>query len=92
MIKLCIRYFAPFDDITGKTREFLEVEKSSLTVSELVKIFAAKYNGIKKYISTENDETLRGTMIIAVGQKIAYLEDSVYDGDQVKILPPIAGG
>ncbi|MFQ5998479.1 MAG: MoaD/ThiS family protein [Candidatus Bathyarchaeia archaeon] len=92
MIKLRIRYFAPFDNITGKTGEFLEVEKSSLTVSELVTIFEAKYNRIKKYTSIENDEALRGNMIIAVGKKIAYLDDHVYDGDQVKILPPIVGG
>ena len=91
-MKLLIRYFAPFDDLSGSKQENLTVDKASITVNELIEMLSNKYSKLKAYVSTTSDEALRRHMIVAIGTRIAHLEDAVHDGDNIKILPTISGG
>jgi molybdopterin converting factor subunit 1 len=80
-VKVRVRYFASFRDMTGKTEESLEVP-DGVTVEGLrehVKGLYAKMAG-------------REQVLVAVNGVFVPLETVIGEGDDVAFFPPVSGG
>ena len=86
-----IRFFKPFDELSGKEEINLEL-KRALPVKELLGIIAEKVPSFRPYLATEKDEILNFFVVLIRGDEILKLQDVVREEDTIKILPPISGG
>ncbi|MBM4332534.1 MAG: MoaD/ThiS family protein [Deltaproteobacteria bacterium] len=86
-----VRFFKPFDELSGKEEIGLELKKP-VPVKELLSIIAERVPSFKPYIRKEKDEILNFFVVLVRGDEILKLQDMVYDDDMVNILPPISGG
>ena len=81
MVRVQVKYFASFRDMTGKMEESLEVPEG-ITVEGLrehVKVLYAKMAG-------------REQVLVAVNGVFVPLETVVSEGDDVAFFPPVSGG
>ena len=86
-----IRFFKPFDELSGKEEMDLEL-KRPLPVKELLGIIAEKVPAFRPYLAKEKDEILNFFVVLIRGDEILKLRDVVQEEDTIKILPPISGG
>lgn len=86
-----VRFFKPFDELSGKEEIDLDL-KRPVPVKELLGIIAEKVPSFKPYLRKEKDEILNFFVVLVRGDEILKLQDVIYDGDMIKILPPISGG
>jgi len=86
-----IRFFKPFDELSGKEEINLEL-KRALPVKELLGIIAEKVPSFRPYLAKEKDEILNFFVVLIRGDEILKLQDVVREEDTIKILPPISGG
>jgi len=86
-----VRFFKPFDELSGKEEIDLDL-KRPMPVKELLGIIAEKVPSFKPYLRKEKDEILNFFVVLVRGDEILKLQDVIYDGDMIKILPPISGG
>ncbi|MBU1205968.1 MAG: MoaD/ThiS family protein [Proteobacteria bacterium] len=86
-----VRFFKPFDELSGKEEIDLDL-KRPMPVKELLGIIAEKVPSFKPYLRKEKDEILNYFVVLVRGDEILKLQDVIYDGDMIKILPPISGG
>ena len=86
-----VRFFKPFDELSGKEEIDLDL-KRPMPVKELLGIIAEKFPSFKPYLRKEKDEILNFFVVLVRGDEILKLQDVIYDGDMIKILPPISGG
>jgi len=86
-----IRFFKPFDELSGKEEIDLEL-KRALPVKELLGIIAEKVPSFRPYLAKEKDEILNFFVVLIRGDEILKLRDIVREEDTIKILPPISGG
>jgi molybdopterin converting factor small subunit len=86
-----IRFFKPFDELSGKEEIDLEL-KRPLPVKELLGIIAEKVPSFRPYLAKEKDEILNFFVVLIRGDEILKLQDVVQAEDTIKILPPISGG
>jgi molybdopterin synthase sulfur carrier subunit len=80
-VRVQVKYFASFRDMTGKREESLEVPEG-ITVEGLrehVKVLYAKMAG-------------REQVLVAVNGVFVPLETVVSEGDDVAFFPPVSGG
>ena len=93
-MKVEILYFADFKDITGKDREFLELDEK--TVNGLTLKIFSKYNPIKNLIWDDEIKNLKGNISIVINDKLIRDKNKgnmkLIDGDKVAFLLPFAGG
>jgi len=93
-MKIEILYFANFKDITGKEREFLELDEN--TVEGLTSKIFSKYNPIKNLIWDDEIKSLKGNISIVINDKLITDKNkgkmTLLDGDKVAFLLPFAGG
>ena len=93
-MKVEILYFADFKDITGKDREFLELDEK--TVNGLTLKIFSKYNPIKNLIWDNEIKNLKGNISIVINDKLFTGKNKgkieLIDGDKVAFLLPFAGG
>lgn len=75
-----VKYFSIFRDITGRDYEDVSID-SGISVGVLLEKIKAKYPEIKKY-----------EVIVSVNKQYATATDTVNDGDEVAIIPPLGGG
>ena len=71
------------------------VEVEGATVTELIEAIESRFGGLRKMIYNERGQLHRHIIISVNGEDIRFLEDhdtAVFDGDEVSILPVIAGG
>ncbi len=82
-------------DYTGKKRQ-LQISSSSITsVRDLVEFLNKVYPGIKERILDDQDNTRQYVNIFVNGEDIRFSEKEntkLKEGDQVHILPSVAGG
>jgi molybdopterin synthase sulfur carrier subunit len=81
LVRVQVKYFASFRDMTGKMEESLEVPEG-ITVEGLrehVKVLYAKMAG-------------REQVLVAVNGVFVPLETAVSEGDDVAFFPPVSGG
>ncbi len=72
-----------------------EVEVEGSTVKEVIENLESNHNGIKERICDENGEIRRFINFYVNEEDIRFLsnqETEVKDGDQISIVPAIAGG
>jgi sulfur-carrier protein len=77
------------------TAEKAEVEVQAVTVTELIDRLNQAYPGVKERICDETGKVRRFVNIFVNEEDIRFLnkeETAVKDGDEVSILPAIAGG
>ncbi len=86
-----IRFFKPFDELSGKEEINLEL-KRDLPVKELLGMIAEKVPSFRPYLAKEKDEILNFFVVLIRGDEILKLQDVVREEDTIKILPPISGG
>ena len=93
-MKIEILYFADFKDITGKSREFIELKEN--TVEGLTSKIFNKYNTLKNLIWDDENKKLKGNISIVINDKLIKEKNKgkmkLIDGDKVAFLLPFAGG
>ena len=93
-MKVEILYFADFKDITGKDREFLDLDGNTI-VGLTSKIFSM-YNPLKNLIWDDEIKNLKGNISIVINDKLITGKNKgkieLIDGDKVAFLLPFAGG
>ena len=93
-MKVEILYFADFKDITGKDREFLELNEN--TINGLTSRIFSKYNQMKNLIWDDEIRSLKGNISIVINDKLITENNKgkleLVDGDKVAFLLPFAGG
>ncbi len=72
-----------------------EVEVDGKNIKEIIEYLEEKYKGIKERICDENGKIRRFINIYVNGEDIRFINGEmteVKDGDEVLIIPAIAGG
>ena len=93
-MKVEVLYFADFKDITGKDREFLELDEN--TINGLTSSIFNKYTPIKNLIWNDGIKSLKGNISIVINDKLITENNKgeleLVDGDKIAFLLPFAGG
>lgn len=87
-----VRIPTPLQKLTNNQTE---VESSGATVDELINNLEGKFPGIKERVCDENGKLRRFVNVYVNEEDIRFLEGEktkVSDGDEVSIIPAIAGG
>jgi len=87
-----VRIPTPLQKLTGNLSE---VEVNGRNIRELVENLEKKYPGIKERITDEKGKIRRFVNIYVNEEDIRFLqmeETPLKDGDEVSIIPAIAGG
>jgi len=95
LIRIEVRFYAYFREITGKYSESIILEEGS-TINDALKLIIDKYGDHMRRFILNDEGQIRNNITIAINaQKIdrAHLGDyTLNDGDVLVIIPPIAGG
>jgi molybdopterin converting factor small subunit len=86
-----VRFFKPFDDLSGRDEIDLDL-KGSVKVKEVLRMIEKEVPSFQRFLQKEKDEVLNFFVILVRGDEILKLNDTVQDKDIVKVLPPISGG
>ena len=86
-----VRFFKPFDDLSGRDEIDLEL-KGSVKVKEVLGMIEKEVPSFQRFLQKEEDEVLNFFVVLVRGDEILKLNDTVHDKDIVKVLPPISGG
>ena len=78
MMKVRVKYFAPYREKTGKKEEY--IEGNFKTVHDLVNYIRENYR-----IDTD-------FLMVAVNRAIVTREKELSDADEVAFFPPVSGG
>ncbi|HEX4454291.1 MAG TPA: molybdopterin converting factor subunit 1 [Kofleriaceae bacterium] len=81
-MRITVLYFAVFRERLGRSEEPLELADGA-TVADAIAVLAAKHAPIG---------TLAGRFRVAVNQDFADAAHSLNDGDELALIPPVAGG
>lgn len=80
-MKIKVKYFASFRDMTGKHEESMDVEEG-VTVKKLREQVREKYPKIGD----------REQVLVAVNGVFTSLDKEISEGDEVAFFPPVSGG
>ena len=86
-----VRFFKPFDELSGKEEIDLDL-KGPVQVKEFLGALEKVVPSFKSYIRKEKDEVLNFFVVLVREDEILKLTDLVHEKDTVKVLPPISGG
>lgn len=85
----------PLQKLTNGQTEISITDKMSVPLSELIEELDVRHSGFKERIYDENGKIRRFINIYVNGEDIRFLqgqETNVKDGDEISIVPAIAGG
>jgi len=91
-VSITIRIPAPLRSLTGNAQT---VEGSGSSVSECIDYIEGRYPGLKERLSDNGSELRRFINIYVNGEDIRFLsglQTPVKDGDELSIVPAVAGG
>ena len=95
MFNIKIFFLSLLEDITGVNEITLNIDKNS-TIKDVLKLLTSEFGKEFKITIFENPDTLSKYIIISLNGKdirsLKNLESSLHDGDEVALLPAIAGG
>jgi len=80
-VRVRVRYYASFRDVTGKQEEWLEVPKG-ITVQGIREHVRGLYESIAR----------KEQVLVAVNGAFPALESVIKEGDDVAFFPPVSGG
>ena len=86
-----VRFFKPFDDLSGRDEIDLDL-KRSVKVKEVLRMIEKEVPSFQRFLQKEKDEVLNFFVVLVREDEILKLNDTVQDKDVVKVLPPISGG
>lgn len=78
-----VRYFAAARELAGRAEEDLELERGALDGPSLLELLAERHPRLRGYAER---------MRLAVNGELAARDARIEDGDEVDVLPPVAGG
>lgn len=81
-MRISVLYFAVFRERIGKPKESVELAAGATVADALVEL-AARHDSVGK---------LRGKFRVAVNQDLVEESHVLADGDEVALIPPVAGG
>ncbi len=81
-MKISVRFFATLRDRTGTDQTQIELG-SPATIASLIEKIIEIYPAIESH---------QGSMLVSVNQEYAFPSDSIQDGDEVALFPPVSGG
>jgi molybdopterin converting factor subunit 1 len=81
-MKIQVRYFAVFRERLGREEEALELDEGA-DVAAALALLGARHPAIAQ---------LAGRFQIAVNQEMAPPSTPLHDGDELALIPPVAGG
>jgi len=81
-MRLTILYFAVFRERLGKSEETFDIAEGA-TVAQAIDELAAQHDAIAR---------LRGRFRVAVNQDFVGDDHALHDGDELALIPPVAGG
>ncbi|HTX43979.1 MAG TPA: ubiquitin-like small modifier protein 1 [Methanocella sp.] len=87
-MKIKVRLFANFREVTGKKDLVLEVDGG--TVMDAVSSLLASYPGLRPLML--HDGALKPYVNVLVNGKTAAPADKIKEGDELAIFPPVSGG
>ena len=80
-MRVRVRYYASFRDMTGKAEEWLEVP-DDITVQ-----------GIREHVRGLYDKIARkDQVLVAINGSFTPLDRVIVEGDEVAFFPPVSGG
>ena len=95
MSNIKIFFLSLLEDITGVNEITLNIEKNS-TIKDVLKLLTSKFGKEFKITIFENPDTLNKYIIISLNgtdiRSLKNLDSNLHDGDEVALLPAIAGG
>lgn len=95
MSNIKIFFLSLLEDITGVNEITLNIEQNS-TIKDVLKLLTSEFGKEFKIKIFENPDTLSKYIIISLNgrdiRSLKNLESSLHDGDEVVLLPAIAGG
>lgn len=80
-MKVNVKFFALGRELVGDTDLKIELEEGN-NVQDLIELLKNKHPKLNELNS----------FVVAVNQEYAEMEDSLKDGDEVAIIPPVSGG
>lgn len=81
-MRVTVLYFAVFRERLGRGEEVIEVDEGK-RVQDVVELLAARHPAIA---------ALRGRFRVAVNQDFGADDQPLADGDELALIPPVAGG
>jgi len=81
-LKFKLRLFASFREAFGATEVEFELKDGS-TAGDLVEKVIAEHPDLERF---------RGHVVVTVNKKSVRMTESINEGDEVAILPPVSGG
>jgi molybdopterin converting factor subunit 1 len=78
-----VQYFAAARELCGTERERVALDRSPTTVRDMLALLGARHRALGPLVHR---------MRLAVNGELAQNDDPVADGDEVAVLPPVAGG
>ncbi len=78
-----VRYFAAARELAGTDHDVLTLSGDAMRVSDVLALLAARHARLAPLVAR---------MRLAVNGELAFGEDVVRAGDEVSVLPPVAGG
>ncbi|KPU62366.1 hypothetical protein EP1X_09130 [Thermococcus sp. EP1] len=94
-MKLTLTYGGPFYEKIKKHKETIEIDKSSLTVQELVDILFQRYPQLAEFFEDNPNKIFEFSTIIVRG-RVLIPKDlprvQLEDGEEVFFLPVVHGG
>ena len=85
-----VRFYAPFDKITGREAEFDIQEK--VTLRQFIGVLRRKYPDLAPYLVEEDKSHFTSYIFVVRNGASLGLDDAVGDGDILSILLPATGG
>lgn len=82
LMKIRIRYFASFRELTGRNEEILDAPEDA-SIALVRELLLERYPSLQAVMA-------RATC--AVNRKYASAETTLHDGDEMVFIPPVGGG
>lgn len=89
-----VKLFGPFALMSGRKEFPVETDKETVSVKEFLSLLSAKLPRIKKSLEDVDMEQFLSQKMLLVVNGMPCSDPSKFlgDGDEIKILTPVAGG
>lgn len=82
-MRVRVVFYGRLQEETGSRAHWLELEEGPFTVRRLAELLVTRYPGLRAHLPT---------VAFSVGAELVDPEQTLRDGDEVGLLPPVSGG